>query len=93
MDLCNDKVVNAETELRNLRQHISNKDKTKTTSSVGELEERLEITKDENEVLKETLKATRQEKLADIKLLQELIRETKSMFVDSVRKLCATDIS
>ncbi len=80
--------------MRNLRQRYSNssKDKTKTTS-VGELEERLEITKDENEVLKETLEATKQEKLADIKLLQELIRETKSMFVDSVRKLCAVQSS
>lgn len=93
LDLCNDKVVNAETELRNLRQRYSSKDRTKTTSSVGELEERLEITKDENEVLKETLEATRQEKLADIKLLQELIRETKSMFVDSVRQLCAVQSS
>ncbi len=30
LDLCNDKVVNAETERSNLRQRYSSKDKTKT---------------------------------------------------------------
>ncbi len=63
LDLYNNKVVSTETELCTLRQRYSSKDKTKSTSSLRELEERLEITNDENEVIKETLEATRQEKL------------------------------
>ncbi len=95
LDTCNDKIVSVETELVNLRQkHSNNKDKAKKTAPTGDLlEERMEILQNENEVLKATLEATRQEKLTDIQTLQELFRDTKTMFVDSVRQLCVNNTS
>ncbi len=91
LDLCNDKVVTAQTDLK--QKHSNGKDKTKTTTCTADLEEQLEMTKNENEVLKETLEATRQEKLADIQLLQGLVRNTKCMFVESVRQFCTETTS
>ena len=87
LDLTNDKLVTTETELLNFKQRPS-VSKDKTPSAVRKLEEELSLTRNENEVLKETLEATRQEKLADIKALNNLMRETKCTFVDSVRQLC-----
>lgn len=89
LDLCNDRVVSAETELASLRQKYSGRDKSKSTPSTGDLE----VIKNENEVLKETLEVTRQEKLADIQRLQVLLRDTKCMFVDSIKQLCVEKTS
>lgn len=102
LDTSTDKLLRTDSDLRNARQQITRLEKqvgrnpgrtTKHTSKesgihdVSELEAKLEIQKNENEVLKETLDQTRLEKLTDMKLFQDMMRETKQLFVDSVKQL------
>lgn len=95
-----DKMIHTEMELRNARQKITRLEKqviripTRTniragvqTVTTSELEAELEIQRNENEVIKETLNQTRQDKLTDMKLFQDTIRETKQLFVESVKQL------
>ena len=100
LDSTTDKLSRTDSYLRNTRQQIRRLEKQvgrtpgratkhtpKESGIMSELEAKLEIQKNENEVLRETLDQTRHEKLADMKLFQDMIRETKQLFVDSVKQL------
>ncbi|XP_019855489.1 PREDICTED: coiled-coil domain-containing protein 13-like [Amphimedon queenslandica] len=84
----------AYTELASLRQQLMlaerlSKGKTKSNEEVKpitELQEQILLREDENEVLKETLKLTQQEKLKDMKLLQNLLHETRQTFNNVLKK-------
>eukprot|EP00794_Sanderia_malayensis_P003006 gene3006-3464_t len=70
--------------------HQREKSIEETYEEIEELKTRLEIQADENDALKEALNSTLQAKYDDVKLYQEMVEQTKQIFIQGMKQFKQT---
>lgn len=94
LDDSNTKLLTVQCEMCTLKQEYSLKNKeggtsskTRNIMSVESLKERLSLQEDENQVLRETLQLTRQQRLEDGRHFHSILDETRRLFSEAIQTI------